>query len=298
MTFQEKWLEAVEKKNSVLCAGIDPAEYDMGRGKKGLPEGVDKTEWALKYVEAVAPYCAAVKPNLRYWLKPGEAEKGVVGDLEGMVKVLELAKSLGLVTIQDSKEADIGSTNDAGIFYAAQKADAVTFSPFAGNIKEAGEQARDKGIGIISMCLMSNPDYAREKHKLVPLNEEGDYHRPDIKQVDGRPHVYQYIQLAYDAQQFGIDAIVIGAPSAKNHIEEAEIAKVRVYVSDNMLVLLPGLGAQGGEADAIWKYFAKNRVIANVGRALMLGKGSNTAPEQQAETAKHYQEMLNKLRAA
>ena len=290
--FQEKWLEAVDKKNSVLCAGIDPAEYDMGRGEKGLPEGVNKRDWALKYVESVAPFCAAVKPNFQYW-------KGVSGDIETLVELAELSHEKGMVYIDDSKLADIGSTNDSGMFYSAQRADAVTFSPFAGNMKEASQQGAERGIGIITMCLMSNPDYKREKNKLVPIEgDEAGYDKQDTIDVKGKPHVKQYIQLAHDAHLYGLEGMVIGAPSAKNHIDEEEIKKARIYVNENMLVLLPGLGAQGGEADAIWKYFAKKIVICNVGRALMLSKGSNTTPEQQAETAKHYQEMLNKLRAA
>ncbi len=41
-SFREKWLEAVKEKNSVLCAGLDPAEFGMGRGEKGLPKNVIK----------------------------------------------------------------------------------------------------------------------------------------------------------------------------------------------------------------------------------------------------------------
>ena len=65
-SFKEKWLEAVHKKNSVLCAGLDPAEYKMGRGENGLSkDDLSKGLWAKKYVETIAPYCAALKPNLQ-----------------------------------------------------------------------------------------------------------------------------------------------------------------------------------------------------------------------------------------
>ena len=102
-------------------------------------------------------------------------------------------------------------------------------------------------------------------------------------------------------RKFGVDGIVIGAPSPKdhpkpNHIKDWEIAKVRSYVDDNMLVLLPGVGAQGGEAGKIWKYFDKNNVIVNVGRSLMLPNGMNSTPQDQKDTAKHYKDTLNNLR--
>jgi orotidine-5'-phosphate decarboxylase len=291
MTFRERWLTAVEKKNSVLCAGLDPAEFGMGRGENGLPKEVSKGEWALRYVEAVAPFCAAVKPNFQYWKN--------IGDVWTLRQIKDLAHELGMVVIDDSKLADIGDTNYAGIFYAVQRADAVTFSPFAGNLEEAVGQAHARGIGLISMVLMSNPEFEREKTKLVEIITEGEWREKDlikIGKLDYVPFVPQYLQLARDAQDFGVDGIVIGAPSPKNHIKDEEIAAIRNYYGG--LVLLPGVGAQGGEAGAIWKHFGRANVIVNVGRALMFPSGSGSSHKEQAETAKKYQIMLNELRTA
>lgn len=286
MSFREKWLTAVEKKNSVLCAGLDPAEFEMGRGEKGLPEGASKLGWALRYVEAVAPHCAAIKYNIQYW--KGE------DDAKTLAQIGKLAHNLGMVVIDDSKLADIGETNDAGIFYAKKRgADAVTYSPFPGNIEEAAKQAKARDIGIISMCLMSNSEYEAEKNKLVriPNQDVLVYDSESVFSFQGEGYVRQYLKLALDSERFGIDAIVIGAPSKKNHIKEEEIAKVRNLVSENMLVLLPGVGAQGGEAQAIWKYFGKDNVIVNVGRDLMFPKEMS-----HEEVARNYQNKLNSLR--
>jgi len=297
MTFKEKWLEAVERKNSVLCAGLDPADFEMGRGDEGIPEGTNKLTWAEKYMKAVSPFCAAVKPNVQYW-------KGF-NDSQALEYIAACAHDLGMAVIRDDKLADIGETNDAGMFYVAKSgADAVTFSPFAGNMKEAAEQGRKNNLGVIAMCLMSNPDYAKEKNKLVDVRDWAAYFdADDIIEVpgtdcDGIPHVRQYVHLAWQAREYGIDSIVIGAPSKKNHIKEEEIERARRYAGDEMLVLLPGVGAQGGEANAIWKYFAPENVIVNVGRAMMFPNGSKSTPNDQAAAAKHYMEMLNSLRKA
>lgn len=296
MTLQEQWLEAVQRKNSVLCAGLDPAKFEMGRGEEGLPQGATKKEWALRYLEAVAPYCAAVKPNVQYW-------KNRHG-MNALYAIVEMAHELGLLVIDDSKLADIGSTNDAGLYYSKKKGfDAVTVAPFAGNLEEIARQGRARNIGIISMCLMSNPEYAIEKRKLslidldnVPFYDDEDVvWREEFEQTQSA-WVPQYLKLAYDAAKYGIDGIVVGAPSAKNHIREEEIARVRRYVGDSMLVLLPGVGAQGGEASAIWRYFASDKVIVNIGRDLMFPLGSGSTPQQQAGRAQHYQTMLNSLR--
>lgn len=288
MNFREAWLDSVDLKKSVLCAGLDPAAHEMGRGDKGLPEGVDKRSWSLEYVEAIAPYCSALKPNFQYWKD--------IEDIAALQEINELARSKGLVVIDDSKLADIGSTNEAGMFYSAQRADAVTFSPFAGNLKEAAEQSRKMNIGLITMCLMSNPEFERMKNMLVEVSENDEYRDEEIVTYLPSRLVRQYVQLAHDSRKYGLDGIVIGAPSKKNHLTESEAAKARHYAGDDMLVLCPGVGAQGGEADILWKYFGENNIIVNVGRELMFPNGSKSTPQEQAEKAKYFQEMLNDAR--
>jgi len=291
-TFTEKWLQAVIEKESVLCAGLDPADFIMFRGDEGLPENKSKYDWSLEYIDAIAPFCAAIKPNIQYW-------KGKK-DLEILSEICSIAKkTYGLLVIDDSKLADIGSTNDAGMFYAKQRADAVTLAPFAGNMEEAAKQAKARDFGLIGMCLMSNPEYETEKNKLIHIPNpdfQEDYAINDLIYYGQEGFIPQYIKLAHDANEFGLDGIVIGAPSKKNHIKEEELKIARAYAGSNMLVLLPGVGAQGGEADAIWKYFDKNNVIVNVGRGLMFPKGSNSTPKDQKAAAIQYRDMLNNLR--
>jgi len=290
--FEEAWLEAVERSNSILCAGMDPAEFAMGRTEKGegLPAGTDKRDWALRYIEAVAPHVAGIKPNMRYW---GDDE-----DITNVKKIIELAHSKGLVVIQDSKEADIGATNDSGIFYAAVRgADAVTLAAFAGNMEDASKQGKDRRIGLISMCLMSNPEYEQVKNMWVNVSADaGNYDHAHIKEIDGVPHVRHYVQLARDAGRFGLAGIVIGAPSQKNHIKDEEVDNAARYFGKKGMALVPGIGAQGGEVTILAKHFAYNHLIANAARGLMFPNGAYSTPEQQAEAAKQYKEILAKLK--
>ena len=294
MSFREKWLAAVERKNSVLCAGLDPAEFEMGRDEEGLLAGIDKSRWSIDYIAAIAPYCVAIKQNVQYWKARF--------DMIHLDDLTRIAHQHDLLVIDDSKLADIGSTNDAGMYHTMTKGmDAITLACFAGNMKEASEQLQKRNLGGIHMCLMSNPEYAREKNKLVPLAFEdvGHYDASDMVLSESKDaYVKQYIQLAVDAKRYGLEGVVVGAPSKKNHITEEELQKVRQYVGEDMLVLLPGLGVQGGEAGIIWRHYNKNNVIVNVGRDLMFSKGSATTFEQHRERAKYYQEMLNMLRTA
>lgn len=273
MSFLRRWRECSHEKNSLLCAGLDPADHAMGRGEAGLPEKCDKREWAFRYIEAVAPYCAAIKPNIQYW-KNGS-------DPETLQAIYRFARDIGLIVIDDSKLADIGATNESGIFSASRRADAVTIAPFAGNLSEAAQQGEKWKVGIIAMCLMSNPEYEREKRKLVPLASAED--------EGGKEYVEQYLFLATEAVRCGIAGIVVGAPSAKNHITPEELTAVKNVIGKNMLVLCPGVGAQGGEADSLLSIFGRENVIFNVGRSIMFPHGSESTPAEQAAAAASFQ---------
>lgn len=275
MSFADAWRQTVSKRDSVLCAGLDPAVAGLGRGEKGLPPQTDRREWSLRYLDAVAPFCAALKPNVQYWKGPG--------DIAALEEVCAAARDLGLLVIEDAKLADIGPTNDAGFYYAARRADAVTYAPFAGNVSEAVGQAHGRGVGIIVLCLMSNPEYAAEKDK---RRAPGDRPGP------------QYLELAAEARAAGADGVVVGAPSPTNHITEAELAAVAERIGPETVVLMPGVGAQGGRAAAVWGVFDADQVIVNAGRSLMFPAGSASTASEQAAAARELQEAMNTARRA
>lgn len=244
----------------------------MGRGRQGLPPHADKREWSLQYLKAVAPYCSAVKPNTQYWKGPCDSR-----DLE---EICAVAHELGLLVVEDAKIADIGSSNDAGFFYASRRADAVTFAPFAGNVAEAVEQAHGRDVGILVLCLMSNPQYAVEKVQFVGASE-----------------VPRYRRIAEDAVAVGADGLVIGAPSPSNHILDEEIEAIRESMGTEPLVLTPGIGAQGGETSSMWQVFQSDQVIVTASRSLMFPEGSESGPEEQAAAAGELKRRLNEERS-
>ena len=293
MKLLERWREIVEGRDSVLCAGLDPPPFSMGRGAMGLPEGTLKRDWIFSYLDAVSPSCGAVKPNIQYWKD--------AGDPELLEEVYLYAQAAGLIVIEDSKLADIGSTNGAGIYYAARRSDGVTLAPFAGNMAEACTQAADADLAIISMCLMSNPEYNNEKNKMVPVDalpgEGADpFQQDDILTVNGSRYVPQYLHLAAAAARHGADGIVVGAPSRDNHITREEIEKVNSVTGVSRVILAPGVGAQGGEASELFEVFGRDRVMVNVGRGLMFPEGSGSTPEQQQRAAEGYKNTLNDIR--
>jgi orotidine-5'-phosphate decarboxylase len=257
--FCKKWLEVVHQKNSLLCVGIDPAEQGQ-RADNTIPAGTTKLEYSLRLIEQVAPYASAIKPNRNYFKDFSRSE---------MQQFNRRVHELNMLSIDDSKLADIGDTNDAGFFHASQEGfDLVTYAPFPGNIKGAVTGARAHHVGLITLVLMSNPEYKVIKEAHIAGKKGFEY-------------------FAAEVAVHGGDGVVIGAPSPSNHITESEVRRVREIIGDR-LVLVPGLGAQGGEVSSILSSFGDYSIV-NVGRAIMYAADP-------AAAAQHYRDLLNGFR--
>ncbi len=257
MNFTQKWHNAVHQKNSILCIGLDPAE--PGQRKQDII-AASKLDWCLNIIEQIAPYAAAVKPNRKY-----------IKDLSrDQVKQITYAiHKHHMVAIIDSKITDIGETNDAALFHAQQEGfDAITFAPFAGNMNEAAAQAHARQLGLIALVLMSNPEFEVIKNATINGMKAYEFFATQVKDSNA-------------------EGMVIGAPSSKNHITQDEIRRVREIAGDK-IILMPGVGAQGGEAKEIVEIFG-DKTIANVGRAI-------TYAQDPREEARKYKEMLNNIR--
>lgn len=260
--FQSQWLATVQNKNSILCVGLDPAEPGQRADFvwERLARGTSKLSACLSFVEEVAPHAAAIKLNRNYVKDFSRNE---------MRQLNDRIHALGMLSIDDCKLADIGETNDAAFFHAAAEGfDAVTYAPFPGNLREATAQAQKRGLGLIALVLMSNPEFENVKN---------------LKTQSG----FYYEHLAREVAAAGTDGVVIGAPSTKNHLREAELDRVK-ELAPNALVLMPGVGAQGGEADAVIRRFG-DRVIANVGRAIMYSTDA-------AQEAAKFRDLFQKMR--
>ena len=251
MSFISKWQRAVEKKQTVLCVGIDPANQDQ-RQNQAIDQNLDKLSWTLNMIEAVAPFAAGIKLNRNYF-KDCSADQ--ISRLTGAIQ------SFGMISIDDSKIADIGDSNDAGIFHAkAQGFDAITYAPFPGNMHDTANRARQRDIGLIMLVMMSNPEFQVMSKATI----------------DGEPFSHY---LAKAVSQFDIEGMVIGAPSPSNHISAETIEHLNKLSGGDKLALVPGVGAQGGSAAEIIDTFG-SRAIINVGRAITYAENPSDAARQ------------------
>src|SRR6201999_3191720 len=219
----EKLARRITAINSLLCVGLDPDFEKLPPKYRGH---VDPQERFGKWVvDQTAEYAAAVKLNAAFYEARG-AEG--VAEMERTVEYVR-ERYPELVTICDAKRADIGNTNKGYVeaIFDRMGFDAVTLHPYLG--REALEpflSRRDKMC--IVLCRTSNPG-------------AGEFQDLD---VGGKPlwlAVAQHVSSTWDVD--GNCALVVGAKDPE------EMRGIR-GVAPRTMMLVPGIGAQGGDVQA------------------------------------------------
>jgi orotidine-5'-phosphate decarboxylase len=223
MDFTQKLNAAATKNSSLLCVGLDPDISRIPDSLKNSP--TPQLDFNKLIIDATHDLVCAYKPNSAFY-----ESKGAEG-INDLKLTCEYIRQLypDLPIILDFKRGDIGNTNQ----YYAQFAfeylgvDAITVQPYVG--KEALQAFLDyKNKGIFVLCKTSNP---------------GAGELQDLK-IDG---IKLHQKLAENiVKNWNIDGnchIVFGATYPE------ELAEVRKIVGENMLILLPGIGKQGGDLE-------------------------------------------------
>jgi orotidine-5'-phosphate decarboxylase len=206
----------------MLCVGLDP---DVARFPQTLRGDVNNIEkFCKEIVDATGDLVCAFKPQIAYFAAVG-AEK----QLENICEYIR-ARFPDVVLILDAKRGDIG---DTAALYAREAferygADAVTVNPYLGT-DSLEPFLSTPGKGTIVLCRTSNAG-SSEFQSL---------------QVSGEALYLRVARTAAETwSKIGECALVVGATYP------AELAQVRSIVGA-MPILVPGIGAQGGDVDAV-----------------------------------------------
>ena len=252
MTFTEQLAAAWQKNDSQLCVGLDPDPAKFPAHLKGRDDAI--FEFCKTIVDATADLVCSFKPQIAYF-----AARRAEDQLEALIAHIH-EKHPGIPVILDAKRGDIGSTAEqyAVEAFARFKADAVTVNPYMGRDSVEPYLAfPDKGV--ILLCRTSNAGGS------------------DLQFLDvGGEKLYERVaRLA--AEQWnttGQIGLVVGATFP------AEIARVRAIVGE-MPLLVPGIGAQGGDIAATVKAgrtAARTGLMINSSRAILYaGQGEDFA---------------------
>ena len=273
MTFLEKLDEAVNKNNSLLCLGLDP---DMDK----LPTGFDNAvapyfEFNKSIIDATADLVCAYKPNTAFY----EA-RGVAG-IEELKHTCDYIHQQypHIPIILDFKRGDIGNTNEQYAKFAFEYlgADAVTVHPWSG--REGMQAFLDyKDKGIIIWCKGSNPG-------------SGEFQ--DLEVNDKKLYMQVAENVANDWNANNNCLLVVGATYPQ------ELAEVRTIVGDEMVILLPGVGAQGGDTAAAVKAGLNSRgrgLIVSTSRAVLYASGSDDFAKVAQGAALQLRDEINNYR--
>jgi orotidine-5'-phosphate decarboxylase len=218
--FADRLADAVERKGAPLCVGLDPDPALM-------PAGVGVVEFCRGIIDAVAEVAVAVKPQAAFF----EAQ-GATG-WAALAEVCAYARDAGLLVIADAKRGDVPSTARAYAAAFAPLADAVTVNPYLGRDSLEPFFAHD-GLGVLVVLKTSNPGSADLQD--LPL-EDG---RPFWEHVAG--HVDRWGEDSVGASGLSSVGAVVGA----THPELLATAR---SLLPRAVLLLPGVGAQGGRLD-------------------------------------------------
>jgi orotidine-5'-phosphate decarboxylase len=223
MTFIEMLRAAERQNNSMLCVGLDPEPAKFPARLRGDASKI--YDFCASIVDASADLVIAFKPQIAYF-----AAHRAEDQLERLIA--HIRRSAPQVPIiLDAKRGDIGSTAEQYALEAFERygADAVTLSPFMGfdSIQPYLKYA-DKGAFLL--CRTSNPG-------------GDDLQNQRLSSVAGTPLLYEHIaRLAQEQWNLnGQLGLVVGATYP------AEIERVRA-LAPALPLLIPGVGAQGGDA--------------------------------------------------
>ncbi len=244
MSFINTLRQAWQRTDSLLCVGLDPEPTRFPACLAGHKDATDAIfEFCRAIIDATAPHVCAFKPQIAYFAAYRAEEA-----LEQLIAYIHTHYP-GLPVILDAKRGDIGSTAQ---YYAREaferyRADALTVNPYMG-LDSIEPYLAYEGKGVIALCRTSNPGGS----DLQNLSIQSTAHGHAVPQP-----LYEHV--AYLAAQKwntkGQIGLVVGATFPK------EIAAVRHIVGD-MPLLIPGIGAQGGDIDAT---VAAGRDSAGVG---------------------------------
>ena len=266
MNFLEKLLQAARSNRSLLCIGLDPDPELMPK--------VDVFQFNRAIIDATSDLVCAYKPNLAFY----EA-LGIEGLKELERTVAYIPK--GIPIIGDAKRGDIGSTARAyaRALFETLGFDAATVNPYLGyDSLEPFMEYKEKGVFIL--CRTSNVGSAH--FQALTLTETS------------RPLFELVAQRAREWNLYGNLGLVVGATYPE------ELRRVR-HICPEMPLLIPGIGAQGGDLATAVRYGVdakgEKAIISSSRQVIYASKGENFAAAAR-EAALNLRDQINLYLAA
>ncbi len=273
MDFKTKLAASQQKRASLLCVGLDSDPIRLPEHLRDQPNA--QFEFNKAIIDATAEFACAYKPNSAFYETAG------ANGIEQLYKTCTYIREHypEIPIILDAKRADIGNTNAGYVRFAFEYlgVDAITIQPYLG--REAIQPFLDcKDKGIIVLCRTSNAG-------------AGEFQ--DLS-TGGQPLYVQVAKAVRDRWNAnGNCLLVIGATYPQ------EMAEIRRLVGDDIVFLVPGIGAQGGDVKAALEAGltqAGNGLIINSSRGIIFASSGQDFANAAAKQAQALRDTINVYR--
>jgi orotidine-5'-phosphate decarboxylase len=269
MSFVEKLLNTCRKNNSLLCIGLDT---DLRRIPEFLlSEDNPVLAFNRAIIEATADLVCAYKPNAAFYEALGKSGWETLRQTRCLIPE-------GIPVIVDAKRGDIGNTARmyAQVFYEDLDFDAVTVNPYMG-FDAVEPFLAYPGRCALVLCLTSNPSAGEFQHL----------------SVDEEPLFARVARRAVEWDRQGPCGLVVGATQAQ------ELERVR-KIARMLPILIPGIGAQGGDVAAAVKSGTDDSgelAIINVSRSILYASKGRDFARRARQEAVRVNELIDRARS-
>jgi orotidine-5'-phosphate decarboxylase len=266
---REELFQQIRQKKSFLCIGLDT---DIKKIPKHLLADEDPVfAFNKAIIDSTHDFAVAYKPNLAFYESLG------VKGWSAFEKTIKYLKRFNVFIIADAKRGDIGNTSSlyARAFFEQMDVDAVTVAPYMGSDSVSPFLDYDSKW-VILLALTSNKgaaDFQLQKQK----NSENMLFEDVLKvsQSWGSADNMMYVVGATQAEMF---------------------AAIRKIIPNHFL-LVPGVGAQGGDLEKVAE-FGMNRqcgLIVNSSRAIIYASGGEDFADIAGNNARQVQTEMASL---
>ena len=261
---REELIRQIKSKRSFLCVGLDT---DIKKIPNHLLDSDDPVfDFNKQIIDSTKDFCVAYKPNIAFYESLG------VSGWNSLQKTLDYIPE-DIFTIADAKRGDIGNTSNmyARAFFENMNFDSVTVAPYMGYDSVTPFLEFEDKWAIV-LALTSN------KGGLDFQKIKGGNRKPLFKQV------------LETSKNWGTDAnmmYVVGATRAE------QLSDIREIIPNHFL-LVPGVGAQGGNLQDVAKYGMNPDcgLLVNSSRGIIYaGNDLDFAEKSRIEAEKLQQEM-------
>lgn len=279
MTTQRNFHELLKNKweqKRFVCVGLDSNYTQLPpHFREAAHAGIALLNFNKAIIDATCDIVCAYKPNQAFYEAHGDI--GLQALHHTIAYIHQVAPDVPVIL--DAKRADIDNTNMGYIQESFEylKADAITVHPYLGGeaLKPFLEQ-KDKGI--IVLCRTSNPGSSEFQNLMI--NGEPLYHV-----------IARHVSKKWNIH--GNCGLVAGA----THIEE--LRHIREVIGDDMPLLIPGIGTQGGDLQKTVEASKNSQgtgIIISASRSIIFASTEkNFAEEARKETLKLHNDISAQL---